>query len=294
MIPGQFDYVRPARPGRGAADPQGPRRGGEAAVRRLQPDPAHQAPPGAAGPARRPADITGLDGIIETDDDLRIGARATHRQIHENPIVVDHYPGLIDLAGHDRRPAGAQLGHDRRLGRPRRSGQRLAGASCSRSTPRSSAAARPASACIAARDFFLDTFTTAIEPTEVLTEIRLIRRPRRSGGAYTKLERKVGDFATVRRRPRSSGSTQRGHDRARRDRPDRRRRDPVRRHGRARRSSSATRRRTSCSARPVPPPVPSPARPPTSADRSTTSARWPREMTVRSLRTAVARALAYV
>jgi carbon-monoxide dehydrogenase medium subunit len=50
---------------------------------------------------------------------------------------------------------------------------------------------------IAARDFFLDTFTTAIEPTEVLTEIRIGRRPRGSGAAYQKLERKVGDFATV-------------------------------------------------------------------------------------------------
>jgi carbon-monoxide dehydrogenase medium subunit len=49
---------------------------------------------------------------------------------------------------------------------------------------------------IAARDFFLDTFTTAIEPTEVLTEIRIPRRVRGTGGAYTKLERKVGDFAT--------------------------------------------------------------------------------------------------
>jgi carbon-monoxide dehydrogenase medium subunit len=49
---------------------------------------------------------------------------------------------------------------------------------------------------INARDFFLDTFTTAIEPTEVLTEIRMSRRPKLSGGAYTKLERKVGDFAT--------------------------------------------------------------------------------------------------
>jgi carbon-monoxide dehydrogenase medium subunit len=48
-----------------------------------------------------------------------------------------------------------------------------------------------------ARGFFLDTFTTAIEPLEVLTEIRFPRRPRSQGGAYEKLERKVGDFATV-------------------------------------------------------------------------------------------------
>ena len=50
---------------------------------------------------------------------------------------------------------------------------------------------------VEARDFFLDTFTTAIEPTEVLTEIRVPRRPRGAAGAYAKLERKVGDFATV-------------------------------------------------------------------------------------------------
>jgi carbon-monoxide dehydrogenase medium subunit len=50
---------------------------------------------------------------------------------------------------------------------------------------------------IAARDFFIDTFQTALEPTEVITEIRLQRRPRGAGAAYEKLERKVGDFATV-------------------------------------------------------------------------------------------------
>ncbi len=50
---------------------------------------------------------------------------------------------------------------------------------------------------IPAREFFLDTFTTAIEPTEVLVEIRVPRRARGVGGAYRKLERRVGDFATV-------------------------------------------------------------------------------------------------
>ena len=50
---------------------------------------------------------------------------------------------------------------------------------------------------IKAREFFLDTFTTAIEPTEVLTEIRIPRRPHHAAGCYQKLERKVGDFATA-------------------------------------------------------------------------------------------------
>ena len=49
---------------------------------------------------------------------------------------------------------------------------------------------------ISAADFFLGPFTTALRPDEVLTEIR-IPLAAHSGGAYNKLERKVGDFATV-------------------------------------------------------------------------------------------------
>ncbi len=52
-------------------------------------------------------------------------------------------------------------------------------------------------AVLEARGFFLDTFTDRDRAVEVLTEIRIPRRPRSTGGAYEKLERKVGDFATV-------------------------------------------------------------------------------------------------
>ncbi len=45
--------------------------------------------------------------------------------------------------------------------------------------------------------FFLSVFTTALEHGEILTEIRIPIPPSGSGGAYLKLERKVGDFATV-------------------------------------------------------------------------------------------------
>jgi len=46
-------------------------------------------------------------------------------------------------------------------------------------------------------DFFVSIFTTALEPNEILTEIRIPTPEPRSGGAYFKLERKVGDFATA-------------------------------------------------------------------------------------------------
>ena len=44
-------------------------------------------------------------------------------------------------------------------------------------------------------DFFVDFFVTALKPDEILTEIQIPTPPPGSGGAYIKLERKVGDYA---------------------------------------------------------------------------------------------------
>jgi carbon-monoxide dehydrogenase medium subunit len=55
-------------------------------------------------------------------------------------------------------------------------------------------------------DFLTDMFSTSLEPTELLTEVRVPRyesrtthehAPPRGGGNYQKLERKIGDYATV-------------------------------------------------------------------------------------------------
>ena len=45
--------------------------------------------------------------------------------------------------------------------------------------------------------FFVTLFTTQLEHHEIVTEVRIPVPPPRSGGAYFKLERKVGDFATA-------------------------------------------------------------------------------------------------
>jgi carbon-monoxide dehydrogenase medium subunit len=50
---------------------------------------------------------------------------------------------------------------------------------------------------IRAADFFDSPFMTALHPDEILTEIRIALSSRQAAGAYNKLERKVGDFATV-------------------------------------------------------------------------------------------------
>jgi carbon-monoxide dehydrogenase medium subunit len=140
--------------------------------------------------------LTGLDGITEDAAGLHIGSRATHRQIHENELVVDHYPLIHDVSGGIGDPQVRNWGTI---------GGSVAHADPASDWPAALLAVNATVVCrgangdreIAARDFFLDTFTTAIEPTEVLVEVRFGIRPRLFGGAYTKLERRVGDFATA-------------------------------------------------------------------------------------------------
>jgi carbon-monoxide dehydrogenase medium subunit len=196
MIPAQFDYVRPGTLDetlRILKEREGEAKllsGGYSLIPLIK---LRLAQPALLVDMR---DLTGLDGLSETDDELRIGARATHRQVHDNEIVQDHYPGLTDLTGV--------------IGDPQVRNWGTVGGSVAHADPASDwpallLAVNATIVCrgqsgerlIKSRDFFLDTFATAIEPTEVLTEVRLPARSKGAGGAYTKLERKVGDFATV-------------------------------------------------------------------------------------------------
>ena len=196
MIPGQFDYVRPTdleETLRILSEREGEAKllsGGYSLLPLIK---LRLAQPGLLVDLR---DITGLDEIVETDTELRIGARATHRQIHEHPIIIDHYPLYEDVAGGIGDPQvrnwgtiGGSVAH----ADPASDWPAVLLATDARVVCRSGSGER----VIPAREFFLDTFQTAIEPTEVLTEIRFGKRPRGAGGAYVKLERRVGDFATV-------------------------------------------------------------------------------------------------
>ena len=196
MIPAPFDYVRPADLD-GAlkilAEREGEAKvlsGGYSLIPLLK---LRLAQPGLLVDIR---DVAGLDGIVETDDELRIGARATHRQINEHSIVVDRYPFLRDVSG------GIGDAQVRNWGTI---GGSVAHADPASDWPAALLAAHASIVCrglggersIKAREFFLGTFTTAIEPTEVLVEVRIPRRGKGVGGGYSKLERRVGDFATV-------------------------------------------------------------------------------------------------
>jgi carbon-monoxide dehydrogenase medium subunit len=196
MIPGQFDYVRPASLDDALAilrDREGEAKvlsGGYSLLPLIK---LRLAQPGLLVDLR---DIGGLDAIVETDDHLRIGGRATHRQIHEHPVVRERYPMLVELAGGIGDPQVRNWGTI---------GGSVAHADPASDWPAALLAIGGEIVCrsaggertLDARSFFIDSFTTAIAPTEVLVEIRLPRRPRGAGAAYTKLERRVGDFATT-------------------------------------------------------------------------------------------------
>ncbi|MEO7295539.1 MAG: xanthine dehydrogenase family protein subunit M [Candidatus Limnocylindria bacterium] len=195
MIPGEFDYTRPGDLGtvlKVLKDRGGEAKllaGGHSLLPLLK---FRLAAPEVLVDLRG---IPGLDMISEVDGELRIGGLATHRQILDHEIIA-RYPMLHDTAGG--------------IGDPQVRNWGTIGGSCAHADPASDwpavlLAAHASIVCrsqdgervIVARDFFLDTFSTAIEPTEILTEIRFPKRPSGAGGAYCKLERRAGDFASV-------------------------------------------------------------------------------------------------
>lgn len=140
--------------------------------------------------------IPGLASIQEGAGGLRIGALARHRDFEHASVIRERYPLLADvpkvlgdpevrnlgtiggaLAHAD--PAGdwgtALLAFDAALVADGPKGKRTV----------------PVDA------FFQDVFSTALDPAEILTEIRIPKAGPRSGGAFKKLKRKTGDFAIV-------------------------------------------------------------------------------------------------
>jgi carbon-monoxide dehydrogenase medium subunit len=140
--------------------------------------------------------VDGLDGIARADDWWRIGGRTTHRTIMGDDALAADYPVMRDTAGG--------------IGDPQVRNWGTIGGSCAHADPSSdwpavmqavgaSFVCRSAAGerVLPARGFFVDAFQTGIEPTEVLTEVRIPLPAARTGSAYEKLERRAGDFATV-------------------------------------------------------------------------------------------------
>ena len=140
--------------------------------------------------------IQGLDGIREADGVLRIGALTRESDLEESEIVRTRYPLLHDTCRVIADPlvrSLATLGGNLAHGDPANDhgATMLAlGAEVVAVGPKSERRIPIAS-------FFTGPFATALRPDEILVEIRIPAPLARSGGAYLKLERKVGDFATA-------------------------------------------------------------------------------------------------
>jgi carbon-monoxide dehydrogenase medium subunit len=140
--------------------------------------------------------VPGLDQISEDGGALRLGALVRHNQVAGSDVVGARYPMIAAAAPQVADPlvrnlgsVGGSLAHADPAG-DWGSVMLAAGASV---VLRSGRGERE----MPVSEFLIDVFTTALEPDELLTEVRIPTPPSRSGGTYLKLERKVGDFATV-------------------------------------------------------------------------------------------------
>jgi carbon-monoxide dehydrogenase medium subunit len=140
--------------------------------------------------------ISGLSYIREEGGYLKIGGLTREAELENSPLIHAKYPILADTS---RVIADPQIRNLATLA------GNLAHGDPANDHPATMLALRaeivamgPGGERVFPVDtFFVTLFTTQLEHDEIVTEIRIPIPPQRSGGAYFKLERKVGDFATA-------------------------------------------------------------------------------------------------
>lgn len=138
--------------------------------------------------------IPGLDGITVAGDMLRIGAMTRHAEIETSPLVVQHVPMLAAAAPHVAHRAIRNLGTF---------GGSLAYADPAAEWPacvlaldavivvRSASGERR----IPAAEFFLDLYTTALRPAELIVACEIPLAGAQTLQGFDELARRHGDYA---------------------------------------------------------------------------------------------------
>ena len=144
-------------------------------------------------------DLNGVDslsGIEEQDGQLRIGAMTRHSALERSELIGSRYPLIADAAAviadplvRNRGTTGGSLAHADPAG-DLGSVMTALGAEVVVTGP-------GGERTLSIDELLVGPFTTTLEEGEILTEVRVPQPAERSGGAYEKLERKVGDFATA-------------------------------------------------------------------------------------------------
>ena len=140
--------------------------------------------------------IPGLSYIKEEGGFLRIGGLTRESELEASPLIRSNYPILLETT---------QVIADPQVRNLATVAGNLAHGDPANDHPATMlalgaqviATGSHGDRVIPIEEFFLSLFSTALQPGEILTEIRVPIPPAHSGGAYFKLERKVGDFATA-------------------------------------------------------------------------------------------------
>ena len=137
-----------------------------------------------------------LSGIAFSDEGLRIGAMTRHAEILSNPLVLTHAPMLAEAAQFVAHPAirnRASFGGNLALADP--ASEFPAVVRCLGGV--FDIVGPDGARDVAAEDFFLDLYTTAIEPGEILRSILIPPPAPGTLTAFDELTRRHGDYAMV-------------------------------------------------------------------------------------------------
>jgi carbon-monoxide dehydrogenase medium subunit len=142
------------------------------------------------------ATVPGMRGVRVDGDTLAIGALTVHADVAASELVRKHLPGLSDAASvigdaqvRNRGTIGGSVAH----ADPGADFPVILTALNAAFVLQSTSGSRK----VAAEDFFIDLYTTAIAANEVLTEIRLPLPPAGSGTAYAKLGHPASEYVVV-------------------------------------------------------------------------------------------------
>ncbi|TMD48080.1 MAG: xanthine dehydrogenase family protein subunit M [Chloroflexi bacterium] len=140
--------------------------------------------------------IENLNYIREDDGHIVIGALTTHHDIELSELLKQKLPLLTSAAS--------------QIGDPQVRNRGTIGGASAHADPNGDFPAcllaldaeftvvgPKGERSIAAKDFFVDTFTSSLEPNEILREIRIATPPPGSRGTYLKFSRRSQDWAIV-------------------------------------------------------------------------------------------------
>src|SRR4051812_32911825 len=138
-------------------------------------------------------DLAELDYIREQDEEVRIGALTRHRELKENGTLLARFPVFAEAERHIADPIVRNRGT---IGGSLCQGDPAEDLSALCTALKASVVIRGADGerVIAMPDFHVGPYETAVQPGELLTEVRVPIRDHH-GSAQEKVERRAGDWA---------------------------------------------------------------------------------------------------